>query len=553
MNIINSSIFTMISSITLIVWFVALYFRSKFALHMIQLEGYKTKNYINWLKEFRHRVFPGKVAFPIIGIMALFIIHLITINITKSLAIWLGFVVLWIILLLLSVEFKKEKAKKELIFTKRAKRLFISNFIVNIFELAILYIIYYKLFKLTNYSYPIILVGLSLIYLYVPYNMILANILVSPIEKRINNYYYNMAYNKVRGFKDLKVVGITGSFGKTSTKFITTTILKEKFNVLKTPESYNTPMGISKVINNTLNEEHEVFVAEMGARKIGDIKEVAQLSNPHIGILTSVGPAHLDTFKNIENIMKTKYELIEELPPDGIAIFNYDNEYVRRLADKTFKEKILYGMNDTEKLDLYATDIQVSEEGSTFILKDKEGNSVKCKSNLLGKHNISNLLAGAAAGKALGLTLEEIAKGIEKVEPVPHRLQLINPGTGVIVIDDAFNSNPVGARAALEVLSQFREGRKVIVTPGMVELGKEEEKENKEFGRSIAKVCDYAILVGKNRTKPIYEGLIEEGFNTESIFVVNSLDDATKRLQQIVKPKDVVLFENDLPDTYNEE
>src|SRR5690606_36449287 len=123
------------------------------------------------------------------------------------------------------------------------------------------------------------------------------------------------------------------------TKFITSTILKQKYKVLSTPESYNTPMGLSKVINNELTEEYQVFIAEMGARNIGDIKELAQLTKPKIGVITSIGPAHLETFKNIENIMKTKYELIEELSIDGIAIFNYDNEYVKKLADKTFKEK----------------------------------------------------------------------------------------------------------------------------------------------------------------------------------------------------------------------
>jgi UDP-N-acetylmuramoyl-tripeptide--D-alanyl-D-alanine ligase len=311
-------------------------------------------------------------------------------------------------------------------------------------------------------------------------------------------------------------------------------------------------MGLSKVINNDLSDEHEVFVAEMGAKNIGEIREVAQLAQPRIGILTSIGPVHIETFKNIDNIMKTKYELIEELPTDGVAVFNYDNEYIRKLADKTFKEKMLYGLENVEELDMYAEDIVVNEEGSEFTLKDREGNSIRCRTRLLGKHNIYNLLAGACASKVLGLSFEEISKGIEKVEPVEHRLNLIESANGVIIIDDAFNSNPVGTKAALDVLSQFREGRKIIVTPGMIELGEMEESANHEFGVNIGKVCDYVILVGEQRTKPIYEGLMDTSFNPSNIFVVNNLQEATEVIGKITKEKDVVLFENDLPDNYSE-
>lgn len=553
METINNIMFFITIIITAGIGFLAGYYRLEFCLHMMQLEGYKNRNYKNWLKEFGYKVYSKKIniAFGIFALL-LVILSFIPANSNYATIIWFIYVISWIVMIVLTMSFKKDKAKKELVFTPRAKRLFISNTLVNKIQLGIVIVIYALVVNEYIYYYPIILFVAMTVYYFIPYNMILANTLILPIEKRINMYYYNMAYDKVRSFKDLKVVGITGSYGKTSTKFITAGILQEKYNVLKTPESYNTPMGISKVINNTLNEQHEVFVVEMGARNIGDIQEVAKLANPQIGILTSVGPTHLETFKNIENIMKTKYELIEELPPEGIAIFNYDNKYVRKLADKTFKEKILYGMEETEKLDIYATDIEVNEMGSTFILRDKKGNSVKCTTKLLGKHNISNLLAGAAAGVALGLSLEEIARGIEKVEPVPHRLQLINPGTGIIVIDDAFNSNPVGAKAALDVISQFKQGKKIIVTPGMVELGDKEEEANEEFGRNIAKVCDYVILIGPNRTKPIYKGIIEEGFSKDKVFVLSTLNEATLKLQQIVKPKDVVLFENDLPDTYNE-
>ncbi len=544
----NNSLMIIFAIVSIIIWNVSFFYRSRFMLHMIQLEGYKNGNYLKWIKEFKYRVFSFKINILMIiaAILGVVVIasgqHLLN----------LLYIIIWSALIIVSTNFKKENVKKDLVYTKRAKRLLASQYIVNLLFLIVLIVIY-GLFtpNFLEYYSVLLLIGAALYYL-VPYTLYIANILVEPIEKAINKHFFDMARDKVRSFEDLKIVGITGSYGKTSTKFITAKILEEKYNVLKTPESYNTPMGVSKVINNTLNDEYEAFVVEMGARNIGDIKEMAELAGPKIGAITSIGPTHLDTFINIDNIMKTKYELIEALPPDGIAIFNYDNQYVRKLADKTFKEKILYGTENTELLDIYATDIEASEIGSTFILKDKKGNSIKCETKLLGEHNIGNLLAGAAIGVALGLTFDEIARGIKKVEPVPHRLQLINPGTGVIIIDDAFNSNPVSSKAALDVISQFKEGKKIIVTPGMIELGEEEEEANRQFGRYIAEACDYVILVGKNRTRPIYEGILEKEFNEKNIFVVSSLNEATAVLQQIVKPKDVVLFENDLPDTYNE-
>ena len=538
-------------SVSIVLCIVAIVFRSKFFLHMIQLEGYKNEQYKKWMNS-SSKVYTKKMRNSLIYLTILTAAYIIIAGFNKSIFLLYGYLGVFIAIMLFTIDFKKEEAKKELVFTPRAKRLYGSNFIIVFLILLLVYLIYKGVVSDRQFYLPIMLYMFFILDYFQPKIMILANILVAPIEKKINMYYYEKAQEKIKSMKNLKVVGITGSFGKTSTKFVTATILDEKYNVLKTPESFNTPMGISKVINSDLNDDVEVFIAEMGARNIGDIKELAKLTSPSIGVLTSIGPAHLETFKNIENIMKTKYELIEELPADGVAIFNYDNEYIKKLADKTFKEKILYGLENIDELDIYATDIEVSKLGSTFTLKDKEGNEIRCTTKLLGKHNIYNLLAGASVGTALGLSFEEIKRGIEKVEPIPHRLNIIDPGTGIIIIDDAFNSNPIGARAALEVLGQFKEGKKIIITPGMVELGEREEEANRELGTNIGKVCDYAILVGGKRTKPIYEGLMEVGYSEENVFVVDNLDEATVELQKIVKPKDVVLFENDLPDNYDE-
>lgn len=487
--------------------------KSKEYLHIVQLEGYDSEQYQKWLVKNKNKLY----------------------------------------------KFKRKKVdyKKPLVFTDRAKRLFRTNLTLNgIF-------IFYMVFKSKKFLvvepiffFPMVLIVniiiFAILYILQHYTILFSNIIIMPIEESINRKFYEEAQEKIKNRNDLKVVGITGSFGKTSTKFIMGTILGERFKVLNTPESYNTPMGLSKVINNNLKEDDEIFIAELGARNIGDIKEVSQLVQPKIAVITSIGPVHLETFKNIDNIMKTKYELIEELDTDGVAVFNYDNEHIKKLADKTFKEKILYGLEDVENLDLYAEEIEVSELGSTFTIKDKEGNSVKCRTKLLGKHNIYNILAGVAVGRILGISFDEISRGIEKVEPIPHRLNIINSGTGIIVIDNAFNSNPIGSKAALEVLSEFKDGKKIIVTPGMVELGEMEAEANKEFGIQIGKVCDYVILIGEKRTRPIYDGIMEENYNKDNIFIAKDLDEATAYIQKVARPKDIVLFENDLPDNYNE-
>lgn len=545
-------VFLPLAIISALVLVAAIALRSRFLIHMLQLEGYRNNNFTKWIKDFNHRAYSNKVK---IGTLAA-ILSMVVPLIIRSQKIGFVAVVAWCAFMVYSSFEKREKAKVDLVYTKRVKRLIAIHIIVNTLIVLIvgaLRIIFIRIKpELINSAVSASYIISSIQFLIQPLILKLSNSISIPIENNINKKFFVQAQSKIKGMKDLNIVGITGSYGKTSTKFLTATILEEKFKTLKTPESYNTPMGVSIVINNQLDDSYEVFVAEMGARNIGDIKEMSELVGHKIGIITSVGPAHLETFKNIENIKNTKYEIIDALPDDGVAIFNYDNPYVRDLADKTTKfKKIVYGIETKDQVDVYARDIKVMPTGSEFILGTKDGNEVNCKSQLLGEHNILNLLAGASAGISLGMSLEEIARGIARVEPVPHRLQLINPGTGIIIIDDAFNSNPDGAKAALDVLSKFEEGRKIVITPGMIELGDSEYEENKEFGRNIARTADFAILVGEDRAVPIKEGIEEVGFDPAAIFVVKSLDHATQVLQNLTKPKDVVLFENDLPDNYN--
>ncbi len=435
--------------------------------------------------------------------------------------------------------------KKGLVFTARATRLFSFNILAMSSVLITALLIDVQGAKL--------LITTAGCVFFVPLFLPLSGIVVYPLEAFINFLYLRDAKKKLESIGP-KVIAITGSYGKTGTKDILTSILGLKFKVLKTPGSFNTPMGICKVIRNDLREDHEIFVVETGAKEKGDIRELCRLVKPEIGIITSIGPQHLETFKTMENIVNTKYELIESLPEGGVAIFNNDNPYCRELANKTFHTKVLrYGMDEgAEKLFVKALDIITDSEGISFSAMNGAAHSVRVKAPLLGRHNISNILAASVAAVSMGMSLNNIAGVTGKLRSSAHRLSLMHGAGGITVIDDAFNSNPVGAKAALEVLGEFKGGRKILVTPGFVEMGDREYEANKYLGLLAAEVCDMVFLVGPKKTTPILEGLREGGFDDTNVFVEISLDDVTRKFKGLLIPGDVVLFENDLPDNYNE-
>jgi UDP-N-acetylmuramoyl-tripeptide--D-alanyl-D-alanine ligase len=371
-----------------------------------------------------------------------------------------------------------------------------------------------------------------------------------PLEKLISEFYFRDARRKLLCDPGLIRIGVTGSYGKTSVKHIIGAILSEKYPTLVTPASFHTPMGVSRAIREPLPPSHKVFVAEMGARHVGDIRELCRLVKPMVGVLTSVGPQHLETFKTIERVAKTKYELIEALPENSHSYFCDDHAICKQLYDRTAKPKTLVSLTPGEA-DVWSEHVAVSSEGSAFDLCVRGRGTVRCHTLLLGEHNIVNILTAAAVASDLGLTLNQIANGVAKLRPVPSRLELINAPGSFTVINDAFNSNPVGARAALRVLSQFP-ARRIVITPGMVELGAHEAEYNKEFGRAIAAAADIAIVVGKKRVQPIIDGLVEAGFPEENIHRVDNLDASTALLTTLARREDTVLYENDLPDHYQE-
>ncbi len=427
-----------------------------------------------------------------------------------------------------------KKAKKPLVATARVKRLFTTLAIIC---LAILALAFFD-----RRHRPDVMVLGAFAALAAPYLVLLANAINSPMEKLINLHYINDAKKRLAGMPGLRVVGVTGSYGKTSMKMLLAGMLSERFGVLPTPDSYNTTLGVVRTVRERLRPTDEVFVCEMGARNPGDIKEICDIVRPTVGIITSVGPQHLESFKTVENVLKTKLELADALPEGGLLLVNADCEYLRGREGA-----VGYGIDAG---DWRASDIKTGPTGSEFTLTGPDGVSARLRTRLIGRHNVLNITGAAAAAYLLGVPLKDIAAAAARLEPVPHRLQLLGGGNR-FVIDDAYNSNPAGAEAALEALAGFDAAR-ILVTPGMVELGSKQYELNRAFGEQAARAADFVALVGEKQTRPILDGLLAAGMPRDRIKVCATLEEAVAAADAYDtggRPR-VILLENDLPDNY---
>ena len=405
----------------------------------------------------------------------------------------------------------------------------------------------YLAFVIGNEVFAILRFGLICVLpILIPVVLFFAYIINEPLERLIKKYYIVRAVNTLNQTSVIKI-GITGSFAKTSVKEILKTILSQKYRVLATPYSYNTPLGIARTVRN-LDSTHDVFIAEMGARQKGDIKELARLVNPKFGIITGVNHQHLESFGSIEHTMDTKYELFENLSSDGIGIFSSDNENSKKLFERFAGEKYLAGAGEEDAL-VSAKGILIDERGTTFTLVI-DGTEVECSTVLLGTHSVRNICLASAVAYKMGLTPKEIASGIEKIRSIGHRLELVPNNKNIVIIDDSYSANEEGVKSAMEVLDNFK-GRKIVLTPGLVELGKVENLVNYEFGKKLAKHADYVIVVGKHNAEMIIKGLIEGGMEKEKITFAKNLNKGNAVLNEMLSEGDVVLFENDLPDNYN--
>ena len=448
----------------------------------------------------------------------------------------------------MALTFGRKKYKKPLAVTPRVKRMFCTALVLTTILAAGAWLIWGS--TITDGLYAATFAIMAVICVS-PAMILLANLLMKPVENRINRKFYNAAADRLASMPDLKIIGVTGSYGKTTTKHYINALLSEQFSTLMTPGSYNTTLGVVRTVNEYLKPYHEVFVVEMGAKQNGDIREICDLVHPSIGVVTAVGPQHLESFKTIENVQATKFELVDALPADGLAVVNNDFPMI---ASRPVNNVpcVRYAVKDAENTDvaLYATDIRYTPQGTTFaIVNRKDGSRLELSTRLVGECNISNIVAAVAVAKALGVPDDKIRYGVARLEQVEHRLSIRRIPGGLTIIDDAFNSNPVGSAMALDVLAAMP-GKRILITPGMIELGERQFELNREFGRKAASACDIAIVVGQYNREAIVSGLEEGGMPVEAIRKADSFNAAQEILHTLAAPGDAVLYENDLPDTF---
>lgn len=488
-------------------------------MHMFQLNSYHANVQMKWLKTNLISGYILRIVFVVLSFICTFLGTA-------------GHIAGIIFNILFLVKNLPQKAKKPLVFTARVKRMIVTFTLLSAILLAAS-----SYFAKHTFVYAFLM-------LLPCFMIIVANFVNKPVEKAICNHYINEAKAKINALPELIVIGITGSYGKTSTKFYLQKLLSSKYNVLMTPESYNTTMGVVKTVREQLDATYDIFICEMGAKNVGEIKEICDIVKPKYGIITSIGPAHLESFKSMENIVKTKFELCDALPDDGVIFLNGDNEYI---AKHTISRKAIYYGTDSSQA-VFGDSISVSENGTSFTAHFGD-DSYGYETKLLGKHNVVNVLGCIAVAKHLVCKSEQLVLPIKRLESAPHRLQM-RAGGEFNIIDDAFNSNPNGSRAALDVLSGFN-GVRIMITPGMVELGDKEEEYNREFGKYASDKCDYVLLVGGRITKSIKEGLLEKGFAEDKVITFAKVTEAIAYARTLeIGKKKYVLLENDLPDNY---
>ncbi len=397
------------------------------------------------------------------------------------------------------------------------------------------------------------------VFLLAPLWLVLGNAVMTPVEAMLRRRFVQKAKGVLKTINP-KIIGITGSYGKTTTKHFLRDILNGRYKTYATPKSYNTMMGICLAINTDLADDYSVeyFISEMGAYIPGEIARICELTPPDISIVVEVGPQHLERFGSLENVAIAKYEIIKNLRPDGLGVFNWDNLYVRAMHDKGYPAKRIAVSKTVDPASIsdgvprfVATDIVLTVTGLTFTVHDTQtGASVPFVTPLVGEHNVTNLLLATAVAVHEGMTLEAVAQRVSRLQPAESRLVRQHDERGVLIINDAYSANPVGAKSALEVLGLYQSGRRVLITPGMIELGELHDQENHRLGVLAAQVATDIVLVGAKQTAPIQAGVRSTGFPVDRLHIFDHTQDALAWYRANLTRGDTVLLLNDLPDTY---
>ncbi len=507
----------------------------KWDMQMLQQNSYRNERYTAWLKE-------SSDYYSVQRLLDVAVLVISLSTFAKQSFYVVG--ILAVALLAQAAALLRRKYKKPLVFTKRVRRLYFTEVLLVIAVMAVVAATGADALDGVRAATSVGLAALAFSWAVT----LAVNWLMKPVETHISNGFIKDAEKRLAQMPQLTVIGITGSYGKTSTKHYLNRILSEQFSVLMTPGSFNTPMGVVRTVRELMQPYNEIFICEMGAKNVGDIKEICDIVHPKYGIITAVGPQHLESFKSIENVQRTKFELADALPADGLAVVNDDFEYVaNRPVDNT--RVLRYSVDQSKGTDYYARDIAYSNRGTTFTVVGP-GKELQLSTRLVGECNISNLTAAVAMAVHLGVPDDKIRYAVSKIEQVEHRLSIKRTAAGITIIDDAYNSNPTGSRMALDVLSHMTPGKRIVITPGMIELGSRQKELNEQLGEHIAETCDVAIVVGQYNREAIVSGINRKGMDKANVHTADTFNEAQQLMLSLAVAGDTVLYENDLPDTF---
>lgn len=536
MRIVTDAAFLILDAVLVLLW----WWVSRYNIHMFQLNTYRPTEQAAWFRT----AWKKQSSLIILAVLAVLSVYVPVLPLLVVTILWGLFLIRYFHFL------KRYNNRKKLVFTMRVRRLITTDGILTAVLTVLLMVLFMQALPDGIGGTLRAMAGsLSLVIFLTPARIILSNTVNRPVELLVNQHFINDAKRKLRAHPDLRIIGITGSYGKTSVKYDLETILSAKYNVLITPGNYNTPMGIVKTVRQSLKNSDQIFLCEMGARHVGDISECCTIAHPDLGVITAVGPQHLDTFHSIENVSRTKFELADAVPAGNPVFVNFDSDYARRQA--AGRENIVpYAVEHDAPNGYKATDVAVSLQGTAFTVHAPDGTAERFETRLIGAHNVINLLGAIAVGHTLGIALQDMRIPVRRIRPVAHRMEMRNEGSDVTIIDDAYNSNPVGSRAAVSTLGMF-DGVRILVTPGMIELGDAQYDYNYKFGTYAAASCDYIVTVNRVNRDAIRQGALDSGFPESHLQSFLRLEDAMRYVRQIRdRGHKYILLENDLPDNF---
>ncbi len=503
-------------------------------LHIFQQEEYDGGRFLHWLWE--SKAFDRKISIGALGAGGIALaLGQQSINFAAAIILAGVFVAGFLI-----ESDPRKSAKKKLVLTQRAKRI--------LFLASAILVVGVALFALLRPALALWVIPIQLI----PLSLPLATMLTAPLESRVQKKYWNEAHEKLLTFKPI-VIAVTGSFGKTTLKHILGHVLQTNAQILMTPGSVNTPMGIARVVREQLGPHHRYFICEMGAYGPGSIARLCDLAPPSFGVITAIGPAHYERFKTLDAVARTKFELAEAvLASQGKIVVNSDVlsfEFPKTLFAKHSESFVSVGDHDSDVVRL--VDHQSTPQGIVVTL-ESDGERFEVTAPVFGDHQASNIALAFAAGRVMGMAPDQITRALASTPQTPHRLEVKRQADGVIIIDDAYNSNPVGFASGLRTLTTLctsENGRRILVTPGMVELGEAHDEEHRKIGELAATQVDIMLAIQGERIPTLVEGFLNEK-SDDALIRCNSFADADQWIRQNARPGDVILIENDLPDLY---